>query len=71
MTDVSDYTTRLFAMPSYLSGFARTLDIAGLFDSYNRSDTPAQADFDALRADFRAIAEDFKAALETIAPSAA
>ncbi len=52
----------LFARSSWLSGFARTLDLAALFDDYNISLTPAQADWLALHADSAAVYTDLWAA---------
>ena len=42
----------LFAQPSFASGVARTLDLWGQFDDYNRSDTPVEADGKAIAADW-------------------
>lgn len=52
----------LFAGSSWLSGAARTLDLAALFDDYNISLTPAQADWLALNSDAGATYRDFWAA---------
>lgn len=51
------HTDFLFAMPSWLSGAARTLDLGGVFDEYNESPTPAQADAWALWHDWRAVGD--------------
>lgn len=51
------HTNFLFAMPSWLSGAARTLDLGGVFDEYNDSPTPDQADAWALWHDWRAVGE--------------
>lgn len=64
---MSRHTTRLYASPSLLSGMARTMDIGATFDSYVLSETPGEADLDALTADFLAAAEDFKAAASRVA----
>ena len=61
---MGDYTTRLFATPSLLSGFARTLDIGGTFDRFNVSRDGREADATALRADMLAIFADLRAAVE-------
>jgi len=53
----------LFAEPSALSGAARALDMAGQFDAYNDSVTPAMADARAARMDWRAVGEALWAAL--------
>jgi hypothetical protein len=64
---MSEYTTRLFAQPSWLSGAARSLDLFATFDRYNVSATPEEADAEALRADFLASAEDFRRAFAAVA----
>jgi hypothetical protein len=60
---MSKYTRMLFAMPSFASGAARTMDIGGTFDAYNESATPDLADARALAADFMAVAEDMHTAV--------
>jgi hypothetical protein len=47
----------LFARPSWLSGAARTLDLAGQFDEYNESPNEEIADRRALFVDWRIIGE--------------
>ncbi|MBM2813033.1 MAG: hypothetical protein HW416_3792 [Chloroflexi bacterium] len=47
----------LFAQPSWLSGAARTLDVAGHFDEYNESPTGAIADAKALFSDWRIVGD--------------
>jgi len=49
----------LFSTPSWLSGAARTLDIASVFDDYSFGLTPAQTDWLALASDTDAVAKDF------------
>jgi hypothetical protein len=48
----------LFAMPGWLSGCARTLDLFALFEQYNVSLTPGQADWLAVQSDARAVYKD-------------
>jgi len=55
----------LFAMPSFLSGLARTLDIGSTFDAYNQSKTTAEADSRAIVADWCAVGFDLRAAMQT------
>lgn len=55
----------LVAMPSWLSGAARSLDVAGLFDEYNDSHTVEAADAKALFCDWRLIGETVFAAMST------
>jgi len=51
-------TDFLFAQPSFLSGLARLLDLFGVFDSYNQSRTPEEADAKAMYADWRVTGQD-------------
>lgn len=51
-------TDDLFARPSFLSGAARVLDLAGTFDQYNSSESDEEADFRALQSDWAAIGWD-------------
>ena len=57
-------TGSIFAMPSVLSGVARTLDLFGTFDSYAESPTPAVADQRAILSDVLAVSSDWKRATE-------
>lgn len=54
----------LCADPSFLSGFARTLDLYGLYDSYNKSATPLEADTRALAADWIVVGQDLQDAID-------
>ena len=53
----------LYARPSAIEGVARILDFGNTLTEYNRSLTPQQADFLALRADWRVAARDLGIAL--------
>lgn len=55
----------LFAMPSWLSGASRTLDLAGQFDEYNESPTGEAADAKALFCDWRIVGESLLDAMRT------
>lgn len=55
MGNKSDF---LFAMPSFWSGVARLLDLMGVFDDYNRSETPNEADARAMYADWAMVGQD-------------
>ena len=56
--EVYTLTDVLFARPSVVYGFARTLDLAAQLDSYNESLTPAIADFVALFNDWSMVGND-------------
>lgn len=54
-------------MPGWLSGCARTLDLFAVFDQYNVSLTPAQADWIALQTDAKVVYTDLWTAYEKAA----
>jgi hypothetical protein len=54
----------LYADPSFLSGAARTLDLYGLYDAYNISATPLEADARALAADWIVTGQDLQDAID-------
>ena len=58
-------TDFLFARPSFLSGVARILDLFGVFDSYNLSRTPEEADARAMYSDWRIVGQDIFDASDT------
>ena len=57
---VSDF---LFAKPSFLAGVGRAIDIGGVFDDYNLTETPRQADARAMAADWQVVGDDLRAAM--------
>ena len=57
----------LFAMPSWVSGVARTLDLGAQFDSYNESPTGKIADAEALFSDWRIVGETLASAMREFA----
>lgn len=67
---MGNYSTFLFAQPSFLEGFARAADVAGTLDDYNFSDTGLEADYRALWADWMAIGLDMKLATAATTDSA-
>ena len=56
----------LYARPSFLEGMARLLDFGNTLTEYNRSLSPQQADFLALRADWRVAARDMGIAFSEV-----
>ena len=60
---MGEFSTFLFAQPSFLEGAARVLDLGGMLQEYNTSLTPEEADSIALNADIEAINNDFAAVL--------
>lgn len=57
-------STYLFARPSFGAGFARSIDLFGVFDTFNESPNGAVADARAIRADWLAVGDDMRAAAE-------
>lgn len=53
----------LFANPSLVSGAARLFDWYGLYDLYNSSSTPFEADYKALLSDWFMVGDDLYAAM--------
>ncbi len=59
-TTLSPRTSYLFARPRALHGVARIFDILGVYDSYNTSPTPHDADILAVFQDWLAVEDDAK-----------
>lgn len=55
-----NYTFYLFARPSFTEGIARVLDLGVTLQDYNTSETPEDADFEAIKKDWSAVGEDIK-----------
>ncbi|MFZ3262537.1 MAG: hypothetical protein WA172_00925 [Terriglobales bacterium] len=53
----------LIAAPSFVSGAARLLDWAGLYDTYNGSRNGQEADAKALFSDWRVVGQDIDDAM--------
>lgn len=60
------HTFRFFALPSFMEGVGSVIDIAGSFHNYNCSQSPHEADFEALNGDWKAIEKDFSDAFESL-----
>ncbi|WP_268914141.1 hypothetical protein [Lentilactobacillus sp. SPB1-3] len=54
----------LFAMPSFINGAARVLDLGSTMNEYNYSDSTIEADQVALAGDWQAVGKDLWKALE-------
>ncbi len=59
-------TDFLFARPSFGEGMARTIDIFGVLQEYNRSVNEEQADSWAIFNDFKAVGNDIRKSVEAI-----
>ena len=57
-------TDFLFAMPSFVSGAARLLDLYCLYDLYNSSSTEREADYKAVLSDWRVVGQDIFVAMK-------
>lgn len=51
-------------LTAWLSGFARLIDLFGVFDAYNESRTPQEADARALWTDWFVVGNDLYAAYQ-------
>ena len=60
---VSKFTSCLIATPSFLSGYARALDVAGTFDSYNTSESEREADREAIANDWEVVGTQMREAM--------
>ena len=58
MEKVSIETSYLYATPSFLGGFAKTLDLGGTLVVFNKSETPIEADAKAINNDWKAVGKD-------------
>lgn len=57
-------TDFLFARPSFVSGIARLVDFGCLFDQYNNSQSPLEADVRASVSDWLSVGDDILAAID-------
>lgn len=60
---MSKYASLLYAQPSFLEGVGRLMDAAGLFETYNYSPTPGEADTVLIASDWRSVGEDLRSAI--------
>ena len=59
----------LGATPSFVEGVARLVDFGSTLNEYNKSLTPDQADFLAVRADWRMVGLDIASAIRAGQPA--
>lgn len=59
-------TLFLSARPSFLEGVARILDFGNTLNEYNRSLSPEQADYLAIKSDWHVVGQDLRAAIATV-----
>jgi hypothetical protein len=60
---MSDYSSILFARPSFSEGAARAFDLGNTLFEYNRSETGELADHYALSADWSLIWDEIRSAI--------
>jgi hypothetical protein len=56
----------LFAVPSFLEGMARAVDLGGVFDRYNASSSGEEADIRAMSVDWQAVGCDLRQAVKRV-----
>ena len=54
-----------FALPSFIGGMARVIDLFGVCNRYRYADSEGEADSNAIRRDFEAVGRDIRAAMAT------
>lgn len=59
-------TDFLYSNPSFFDGAAKALDIGGVYDVYNTSTTPSEADLTALKSDWMAVGKDMRSAMDSV-----
>jgi hypothetical protein len=65
--DVEDtYSDFLFALPSFIEGCSRVLDLGDTINNYNESDSNEEADFKAIMSDWLTIGNDIKRSIEIV-----
>lgn len=60
---IGQYTTSLYARPSFLEGWARIFDFLGSLNTYNTSRSNKEADTTALRGDWEEVGADMGRAI--------
>lgn len=60
---MGEFTTFLFARPSFWEGVARALDLGGTLTQYNRAIDGRQADYLAMKSDWMAVGNDLRTAM--------
>jgi len=63
---MGQYTTFLYARPSFTEGLARVLDVGGTLNVYNVSPTGECADYQAIKSDWLATGKDIWDAIEKL-----
>lgn len=64
MVSVSERTSFLFAMPSFLRGMARAIDLGDTLTVYNQSRTPEEADALAIKNDWASVGDSLRGSIK-------
>jgi hypothetical protein len=59
----------LFAVPTFIRDMGRSIDLGDTMTSYNKSESPAEADMRALRNDWFVVGTEIRQATESLAGS--
>ena len=59
-------TDFLYAMPKFVSGMGRVIDIGGTMTVFNNSDTEVETDTRAIYSDWLATGDDMRKAMEKV-----
>jgi len=60
---MNDFTSFLFARPSFVEGMGRVLDFGNTMTEYNVSENAAEADRRAMLADWCAVGDDIRSVM--------
>jgi len=58
-----DFTSFLYARPSFIGGVSRVVDLGSTLNEYNSTFIPAVADYYALKSDWLMVGSDIQAAI--------
>lgn len=58
MGEIFKRTARLFARPSFIEGVSRVVDLGATLNTYNKNETPEEADAKAIYSDWSSVGDD-------------
>lgn len=62
--NIGEDTFHLFAIPTFFEGIGRVLDIGSSLEIYNISESPLEADTNAIKHDWKAVGKDLYSAIK-------
>ena len=62
---MNKYSSRLFAMPNFIGGIARVLDLGSTLNTYNVFSSEQEADYTALSRDWEIVGSDIVEAAQS------